>query len=217
MTQAPEWTYRHADQMRNHWWWRPGWGIGRRFYTWHLTFDAQHELHRLVDAYQERLTDIAELDLVPRQWLHLTMQGVGFTNDISDEQLASIVDEVRSQLSQQPPFKVTFHEPVIRPEAIALPPQPLAPVDGLRLAVREALADVMGREAVPEPDTFQPHISLAYSNDEHEPAEVVRRLHEAAVTRASVTIDRAALIELHRDNRMYEWRTIATVTTAGQP
>ena len=25
MTQAPEWTYRHADQMRNHWWWRPGW------------------------------------------------------------------------------------------------------------------------------------------------------------------------------------------------
>jgi len=214
MTQTPEWTYRHADRMRDHWWWRPGWGIGTRFYTWHLTFDGQPGLHGLVDAYQQRLTDIAELDLVPRKWLHLTMQGVGFITDVSDEQLADIVAAVRGRLNQHPPFKVTFHEPVIRPEAIALAPDPLAPVDGMRAAIRAAMADVIGEYAVPEPDAFQPHVSLAYSNADHQSAEVARRLDEATVVPASVTIDRAALIELHRDNRMYEWRTITTVPLA---
>jgi len=78
----------------------------------------------LVDTSQERLTDIAEVDLVPRQWLHLTLQGVGFVDDINDEQLANIVEAVRARLTEQSPFKVTFHEPVIRPEAIALAPDP---------------------------------------------------------------------------------------------
>jgi hypothetical protein len=45
----------NEQTMRDYWWWRPGWRVGRQMYTWHFTFDGQDELHALVDAYQERL------------------------------------------------------------------------------------------------------------------------------------------------------------------
>jgi hypothetical protein len=56
----------HADHVRNHWWWRPGWRQGRRFYTRHLTFDDQPQLHALVDAYRDSFAQLPGLDLIPR-------------------------------------------------------------------------------------------------------------------------------------------------------
>jgi len=78
------------ERMRDHWWWRPGWRAGRRLYTWHLTFEGHHDLHRLVGTYQDCL-DVPELDLVPLEGLHLTMQGVGFTDQLSQQQVRQIV------------------------------------------------------------------------------------------------------------------------------
>jgi hypothetical protein len=40
-----------AQAMRDHWWWRPGWGVGRSFYTWHITFDDQPAVDRLAAEY----------------------------------------------------------------------------------------------------------------------------------------------------------------------
>jgi hypothetical protein len=34
----------HADAVRRHWYWRPGWGVGTRFHTWHITLEAQSAL-----------------------------------------------------------------------------------------------------------------------------------------------------------------------------
>ncbi|MEV4362688.1 hypothetical protein [Nonomuraea sp. NPDC049625] len=32
-------------ETRGHWWWRPGWRVGRSFYTWHILVEDQPELH----------------------------------------------------------------------------------------------------------------------------------------------------------------------------
>ncbi|WP_308436999.1 hypothetical protein [Streptomyces finlayi] len=52
-------------QMRNHWWWRPGWATGRRFLTWHLTFAGQDDVHRLAAQYRDALKDVEGLSLIP--------------------------------------------------------------------------------------------------------------------------------------------------------
>lgn len=80
-----------AEQMRDHWWWRPGWRVGRSFYTWHITFDDQPAAHQLADGYAPALDGLTTLDLIPPQWLHLTMQGVGFTDEVSRNHVAEIV------------------------------------------------------------------------------------------------------------------------------
>jgi hypothetical protein len=37
MAVGPGLPYPDADELANHWWWRPGWQVGTRFYTWHVT------------------------------------------------------------------------------------------------------------------------------------------------------------------------------------
>jgi 2'-5' RNA ligase len=196
----------------------PGWDIGKRFYTWHLTFEHQDDLHQLVDTYQQQLAEFPTLELVPRSWLHLTMQGVGFTHDIEDNTLHDVLDSVQARLSRQPPLQVTFHRPVIRPEAIALPAQPVEPVLNLRQAIREAMAATLGETGVPEKDEgFQPHISLAYSNGPHPSDSILRALEETITEPVNVVIDKVSLIELHRDRRMYAWHTRAVAHLGATP
>ena len=97
-----------AERMRDHWWWRPGWRPGRRMYTWHFTFDGQTALHELVDAYQERLAGLPGLDPIPRQWLHLTTQGIGFTDEVPDADIEAIIEASRERLADVPRATVTM-------------------------------------------------------------------------------------------------------------
>lgn len=206
MTIEPDTTHQDTPYLRNHWWWRPGWDVGTRFYTWHVTFDDAPELRRLVATYQEVLSTFSDLDLVPQQWLHLTIQGVGHVQDVPDAQRDQIVEAVRSRVAPLEPFNVAFHQPVIRPEAIILPPTPSNGLQQLRTAVRHGIAGVVGNTNVPEAaNGYQPHVSLAYANASR-PAEPVRAaLNRINVAPARVSIDAVSLIRLHRDRRMYEW------------
>jgi 2'-5' RNA ligase len=207
MDDLQDWTRRHADQLRNHWWWRPGWSLGKRFYTWHLTFDGAEDLHKLVDTYKAVLKGIPGLDPVPQQWLHLTMQGVGFTDQIREDDLNTIIEAVEEELRRLPAVDLTFQRAVVRPESVALPPSPADAVARIRSAIRAGIRDATGD--VPESETgFQPHVSLAYHNRDGASADIITALQTVSPKPVVVRVDSAALIELNRDNSMYEWRTV---------
>lgn len=209
-----------VEEVRDHWWWRPGWRVGRRFYTWHLTFAGQDELHALVAAYQAQLAGLPGLDLIPPEWLHLTMQGVGFTDEVSDQDVAAIAEAARRRLAQLPPARLTFHRAVIRPsgEAIALPPAPVEAVRTIRFAIRDAIAEVWGKDGVPEPaEGFQPHVSMAYVNAPGLAAPMYAALDRANVEPATVTVNHAALIILGRDDRLYQWSDHAAAPLSCDP
>ncbi len=61
--------------MTDHWWWRPGWRPGRRMYYWHVTFPEAPAVQAFAAAARERLAGLPGMDLVPGQWLHLTIAG----------------------------------------------------------------------------------------------------------------------------------------------
>ncbi|GAB2663545.1 hypothetical protein [Kribbella swartbergensis] len=73
------------------------------------------------------------------------MQGVGFVDDVSPDQIDALLAAARARLGELEPLKVRFPNPVIRPEAIALPPDPVEPVQEIRHTVRAAIAEVFGR------------------------------------------------------------------------
>ncbi|MEV6272968.1 2'-5' RNA ligase family protein [Kribbella sp. NPDC051936] len=94
-----------------------------------------------------------------------------------------------------------FHRPVVRREAVLLPSDPLEPLQTIRYAVRAAFADDFGATGVPEnADGYRPHISLAYSN---------------TAQPSAFAVDAVSLVEMHRDNRRYEWRTVEAVPLGG--
>lgn len=215
MNTHSDWTTTHADILRDHWWWRPGWQTGTRFYTWHLTFDGRDGLHQLVDHYHAVLSGFAGLDLIPHRWLHVTMQGVGHVDQIDDVQVGRVITAVRARLAELDPVVLRFDRPVVRPEAIALPALPASEVDRLRTAIRAALGEVLGVANVPESGTgYQPHLSLAYSSGDQPAEPIVAALDAAPGPPVELEVTEAALIIQHRDNRMYEWTTKARAPIA---
>ena len=197
--------------MVDHWWWRPGWHKGIRFYAFHLTFGGtdQADVQRLMGAYRTALAGLPDLDLVPDRWLHLTMQGLGFADRLTDHQVDTVIQAARSALAAIPPFEVRLAAPVITPEAIESFAEPAEPVAAVRNAIRGAIRQVMD---VPEPaDGFLPHVSIAYSNGTLPYAIAQAALDNVTAVPATARITHANLIEMHRDNMMYEWENYASI------
>ncbi|MFD6781277.1 2'-5' RNA ligase family protein [Streptomyces diastaticus] len=198
-----------TQMMADHWWWRPGWRPGRTFLTWHLTFEGQRDVHRLAAAHRAALSVLPGLTLVPDRWLHLTMQGVGFTDEVDAGAVDRIVAAATRRLQEISPFDLTLGRAAVQPEAVLLAGAPAAPAAAVRTAIRAAIGSVL---PVPEPaDDFRPHVSVAYSAAAG-PAEPVRAAVEAITAPpATARITHADLIVLHRDRQMYEWETYASV------
>ncbi|MEV8568131.1 2'-5' RNA ligase family protein [Streptomyces sp. NPDC051322] len=196
--------------MRDHWWWRPGWTVGRRFYTWHLTFDGQDDVHRLAAQYRAALAPMEGIDPIPDEWLHLTMQGVGFVGEVDQADVTAIVLAARERLAAVPTFDVTLSRPVVDPEAILIPVQPDRPVRAVRDAIRASIGEVL-TEVPEKAEGFTPHVSVGYSNTTGPKMPFEEAIASADIKPARARISHADLITIHRDNRMYEWESLAKV------
>ncbi|KIZ15609.1 2'-5' RNA ligase family protein, partial [Streptomyces natalensis] len=169
----------------------------------------QPDVHRCVGAYRDALAHLPGLDPIPDQWLHLTMQGLGFTHDVEERDVQAVVNAARPRLAALPPLHLTLYGVTISPEAVLIPAQPEDDVAAVRSSLRAAIAEVW--PTVPEADGFRPHVSVAYSNA-NAPSEPVRQAAETVnAPPATVRIATADLIVIHRDRQMYEWETYAQI------
>jgi hypothetical protein len=140
------------------------------------------------------------------------MQGIGFVDEVPDADRDTIIETVRRRLARIPAPTLTFRPATIRPEAIALYPDPTGPLHAIRSEIREAIAEVWTTDRVPEEATgYQAHLSIAYINKDAEPfptIEAVSRLNPSSV---SMTVKSASCITIQRVNHGYNWHNKATV------
>jgi 2'-5' RNA ligase len=208
-----------VGNVRNHWWWRPGWREGRHFYACHLILDDQPELRALVARYQTATKTLPVLDHIPAQWLHITAQGIGFVDEISPDELDAVRQGIADELAQIEQPTVTFERPTIRPEAVVLLASPTEPLYEVRLRIHRAVVAVLGDERVepmPKPEDYNPHVTTAYVNSDASAAPIAAALESVEAEPVTVTFAKADLFEFHRDQRMYEW-TRATPMPFGTP
>jgi 2'-5' RNA ligase len=195
--------------VRNHWWWRPGWTTGRHYYACHLALDDQPQLRNLVSRYQQVLENLPGLDLIPPEWLHITMQGIGFTDEINTAELHSLADALTQELSSIDPPTVAFRYLTVHPEAIYLKAHPAEALYPLRTRMYRAVASVLGAnnstENMPGPRQFVPHVSIAYVSADGETQPIAEALKTAVTAPVTATFRKASLLEFHRDHGMYEW------------
>ncbi|GGS34908.1 2'-5' RNA ligase family protein [Actinokineospora fastidiosa] len=206
------------ERMRDHWWWRPGWRVGRSFYTWHFTFAADPAAARLVADYAPLVRALPMLDPVPVRWLHLTTQGVGFTDEVARGDLDRIVEAARERCARLSPFTITLGPAYVDAETIQLPASPAQPLTEVRRSLRDAIAAVWGADKVPESaDGFRAHVTLAYSNSAGPREPIAKALADHGDHTAAVTIAAVSLIDLNRDRRAYEWAEVASVALGDDP
>jgi len=181
-------------------------------YTFHVTFADQPDVLKVAGA-RERLAGLPGLDLIPPQWLHLTTQSVGFTDEVSDADVTAIAAAARHLAAIQPP-RVTIGPARVASEGIAMPVTPAGSLDPLRDGLRAAIAEVWSPAAVPEAQEWTPHVSIAYSNVTGPAGTYLAALDEEDTT-AAMDVRAVQLIILGRDSHLYEWTTCAEAQLRG--
>jgi 2'-5' RNA ligase len=198
-----------VDSLRNHWWWRPGWRAGRHLYACHLILDDQPELLGLIGHYQDALGDLGNMDLIPPGSLHLTMQRIGWADEVSAADLSAVAERIADRLRGAPVPVVSFRDPTVWAEAVVLLALPAEPIYQLRLTVYQAIAAVLGPRALPVApparEQFVPHVSVAYVNRDGPAGPVFDALGRTRQPPVTVTFRVAPILTFHRDQQMYEW------------
>lgn len=206
-----------ASRLRDHWWPRPGWRPGRIMLTWHVTFENATDLRSMVAQYQRALDGLPGLSIVPVEWLHLTVQGVGYEDETPHEDVTAVVRAVRKELSALSPFDLTFGRPLIFGEAIAIRPEQTEPLQHLLTAIRSAIANALGTDAVPtgpeQAHGFRPHLTIAYSGIDADATPYREALGNVQQQPVTVTVATATLIRQERQLNpqwLYRWTVAGT-------
>jgi 2'-5' RNA ligase len=163
---AEDWeAFQRTERLANHWYWRPGHRPGRNYLTWYFVFDDQ-ALRDHVAYHQQALADLDYLDPVPPDGIHMTVQGVGFPDEVNLDAAERIGERASALASDIPPFTLTVGPVASYPGGTFLRAAPSSPVAEVRERLREAIAAELGPGHVPaEPVRIKPHISVSYCND----------------------------------------------------
>lgn len=206
--------FRQLTQLTNHWQ-RPGWTDCRRSYHWLLALDNEPELAALAGRCQASLGDLSILDLVPSDTLHLTLQRVGFTDEVDSAQLQAVADTATRRCADLASFVLHIGWLAGSQGAIRFTALPVEIVNLLRRAVLKALADVCGPATgqSAESTAFWPHVSIAYCNTPAPATPViVERVGKLrSLAPAKVHVQALDLVELRRDDRVYRWEIMSRV------
>jgi 2'-5' RNA ligase len=183
-------------------------------YAFHFTFGDQPAVCELAAAYQDRLAGLPGLDPVPARWLHLTVQDIGFTDEVADRDVAAIADAARGRLAPVAPARVTIGPAEAVTESLVLKVAPVAALSTIRAGLRMAISDVWPYTWIRGPAHWWPHISVAYSSAmlPAAPYEAALAGHTAV---AGALLDTVRLIVLGRDHHRYEWTTGETIPLHG--
>jgi 2'-5' RNA ligase len=205
--------------LTNHWYWRPGWGVGTRYLIWYLTWEDHPEVRKHAARYREALVPLAELDVVPEEWLHATLQGVGHTRRFTEDQVGAVAYAAQRALAGCSPAAVRLDRPEPLREAVAFHLAPASGVEAIREATLRATIEALGADALqdPWPRPAFPHVSVAYVAADLRRSAVQAALDAVREPPVETVVRSASLVELHRDRRQYEWRTIAKVPIGPAP
>lgn len=203
------------ETSRDHWWVRPGWGPSTRWWTFHTTFVGQPGTPALLGeaARLRPWTERSGWDLVPQEWLHLTMQGVGDAALLSPDQVVALEQTARRAVAGTRPLALELGPATVDAEGINLPAHGDSAhvLDSVRDEIRASIGEVLGTDAIEGGPVWRPHVTLAYANTTGVGLGPVRA--ELAATAGSVVIglDHVSLICLRREGHLYRWDQTRTL------
>ncbi|MFY1695999.1 2'-5' RNA ligase family protein [Solwaraspora sp. WMMA2101] len=200
-----EWArFQQVQRMVNHWD-RPGWTPGRRSYHWLVMLGHLPALTAMATHCQAQLRDLPHLDLVPPASLHITMQRLAFTDEVSPDVATAVVNDVRRRCVDFPAIPVEIGPLVGSPGAVRFSVGPPEPISRLRNLIRESIAEVRGPAALRErASKFIPHVSIAYHNTPADAHPLIQRVASLRHLRPATTVIQSVdLVELHREGHQY--------------
>ncbi len=198
-----------STPLIDHWAREPTWPLDRRLWALYLSVGANPPLVDYVRAFQDRLSDLPGLDLVESRWLHLTVLGVAFVDEVESPAMDRLVADVAEIAASEAPIAARAEAPRARVDAVWMPVATTRSLIPLRDRLRLAVIDRLGREphALPlPPGGFRPHITIAYARAGAPPAaEVDARLSPVDVAPVRFEVGQLSLLRLERRSPRWSW------------
>lgn len=206
-----------ADDLANHWEWRPEWAPDRPCLYWYLTF-AAHELTTAIGSEAlEAVQGVPWLDPVPPEWMHVTLADVGFVDDLEERDVHRTVENVRQHVEGRPALDLSLGPVAAMPGAVVLQVGPTEPLVHLQGAVGAATQAALGPGHEPvHRDDFWPHLSLGYVNRGVASREADAALRRVGWVSGRVSVSRLTLASVTRRDRHYQWTVVAQLPLLGR-
>jgi 2'-5' RNA ligase len=196
-------------EMEDNWSLVPGADPGRARLMWLMCVGNNPQVAHLARLGQVRLAGLACLDLVPREWLHITTLIAGFADEISSSQTEAMASQARRLLAGTSPITVTMGRALYHPRAVMLAAQPPSALEPVVHAVQEATRNAAGCEGELHYEPWTPHVTLAYSNTACPAGPVIEALGRG-VPPQQVAISSVSLVSQAPEQR-WTWRLVADV------
>lgn len=209
--------FRQLTQLTNHWQ-RPGWTDDRKSYHWLLALGDEPRLAALARRCQAGLGDLPMLDLVPPDALHLTLQRVGFTDEVDSAQLQTLADTTARRCADHASFELRIGWLAGSQGAIRFTALPLETIVHLRQIVLETRTDVCDptTDQFTKSTAFWPHVSIAYCNMPTPATPIIERVASLrSLLPVPVRVQALDLVELRREFRAYRWEIVARTNLRG--
>lgn len=178
--------------------------------SWLLTFEGEHALHDQAVRAQQSLAHVPVLDPVPPQWLHLTLATGGSRSDLTDDCVRQLINAAHLHIAGLHALPLAFGRLVVFAESVVLIPEPSADLSRLRDELVASVRDVRGEHAPATVSAFVPHVSIAYANGSADTNDVTTALAAAKAVPLTGIHPTLSLVEMHRDDRQYQWRAISS-------
>ncbi len=200
------------DWLLAHHNWRTEWTAERPCLYWYLTFEDQTELTSLFQHVEDDLRRLESVDVVPPSWLHMTLQEIGFVDEVSASQMDDLVAEATS-VAGLLPLRLDLGPITTMTDAVVLRTHPSNELMALQSALVAGLESSRGTP--PEAEPFWPHVTLAYTNRDCHRADVMDALADVADHATSVTVPRLTLAAVTRHPGHYRWSPVASLPVDG--
>ena len=176
-------------------------------YTFHLTMERADAVRGLARSVRPVLERFECVDPVPESWLHLTMNGLGFADEVPDDRLEAIADEVFALWSSLDHPVLRFTHLFVGLEGTMLVAERSDWLMALARAQRAVIDRLLGPR---EWGDFWPHASLCYFNGPMDPRPLVGALAPVldAVPDGVDVAPALTLMRLGRDERVYTWEVL---------
>lgn len=148
-----------------------------------------------IEQLQARIDGVPELPLMPRAWLHFTVNRLAQFDDLSMAELTRLADALTAELAGVAAFDLEAGAPQVHDVAVECVAEATAGWDALVDGVRRAALATFGGTMPDRP--YAPHVTLAYAtgdvSDEElgarlEAAPELGRVHVGTVHLVSVTV-----------------------------
>jgi len=195
--------------MEDHWQHELGVDPGRARLMWLMRVGDHPEVAELARLGQARLAGLAGLDLVPREWLHITTLIAGFADGITPGQVDAMAGHARRLLADVAPRQITLGRVLYHPRAVMLDAGPSEVLETVLRAAQDATRAAIGRDGELHTAPWRPHITLAYSNAAEPAAPVIEALGRE-LPRREVGISSVSLVSQAPD-QMFRWHLVTDV------